>query len=147
MTSYRDIERILDHWFAERRRRSPIASSMRSRTGSGVSHSDPRGCLLEGHPHVGNIKPLAAVAAVIVIAVVGFALLRPSSGSGVGTSPTTSPTASPTPSPKPTNTPRPAGMVVQQKPISFTVTLPQNWVNNGWFAAPSQGRRRPRASP
>jgi len=42
MTSERDIERKLDRWFADRRW-LPIASSMRSRTESDVSHSSPRG--------------------------------------------------------------------------------------------------------
>jgi hypothetical protein len=34
-------------------------------------------------------------------------------------------------------------MVVQQKPISFTAHLPTNWINNGWFAAPTQGTEAP----
>ena len=143
MTSERDIERVLDHWFAERP--TQVADRVLDEVAARIGREPRRPAWLPWRAThmLGNIKPLAAVAAVIVIAVVGFALLRPSSGSGVGTSPTTSPTASPTPSPKPTDTPRPAGMVVQQKPISFTVTLPQNWVNNGWFAAPSQGTEAP----
>jgi hypothetical protein len=143
MTSERDIERVLDHWFTERP--TQVADRVLDEVADRIGREPQQPAWLpwrDSHV-IGNIKPLAAIAAVVLVAIVGFALLRPSSGSGVGTSPTTSPTASPTPSPKPTHTPRPAGMVVQQKPISFTVTLPQNWVNNGWFAAPSQGTEAP----
>jgi hypothetical protein len=53
--------------------------------------------------HVNSyLKPLFALAAVVVVAVAGFAILRPS-GAGVGGPPTPVPTATPTMSPSPTS--------------------------------------------
>ncbi len=90
------------------------------------------------------LKIGAAIAVVLVLAVAGWNLLPGRNPAVVGQpSPSPSPSASPTASPKPSPTARPAAMVVQQKSISFTVALPANWVNNGWYATPSQGPAGP----
>ena len=50
MTHERDIEQLLDTGSATARPRHPIASSMRSRIGSAVSRSGPRGASTGGTP-------------------------------------------------------------------------------------------------
>jgi hypothetical protein len=143
MTSERDIERVLDHWFAERP--TQVADRVLDEVADRIGREPrkPAWQVWRTRHMNGTAKSLAAVAAVVLVAIVGFALLRPSSGPSVGTTPTTSPIASPSLSPSPSRTPSPAGMVVQQKPISFTAHLPTNWINNGWFAAPTQGTEAP----
>jgi len=143
MTSERDIERVLDHWFAERP--TQVADRVLDEVADRIGREPrkPAWQVWRTRHMNGTAKSLAAVAAVVLVAIVGFALLRPSSGPSVGTTPTTSPIASPSLSPSPSRTPFPAGMVVQQKPISFTAHLPTNWINNGWFAAPTQGTEAP----
>jgi len=50
MTSDRDIERVLDHWFTERPTQVADRSSTRLPTGSGISPSSARGASSEGTP-------------------------------------------------------------------------------------------------
>jgi hypothetical protein len=147
MTSERDIERVLDHWFTERP--TQVADRVLDEVAERIGREPQQPARLPWRDtHViGNIKPLAAIAAVVVVAIVGFAVLRPPSGSNVGTGPTpsavASPTTSPTPSPTPVSITSTNRMVVQQKPISWTAVLPDGWTNEGWFVTPSQGTEGP----
>ena len=95
------------------------------------------------------LKYAAAVAAVILVAVVGFAVLRPSSGSNVGggtATPSPSPVASPSPSTSPSASAvfppwftqasdgagiLPAGSQTTRQFLSgSTFTVPDGWVND-----------------
>jgi hypothetical protein len=102
MTSDRDIERVLDYWFTER------PTQVADRVFDGIADRIAR---QPQHPawrvswrdsHVNSVlKPLLAVAAIVLVAVAGFAILRPS-GSGVGgPAATETPTLSPAPSTSP----------------------------------------------
>jgi hypothetical protein len=160
MTSERDIERVLDHWFTER------PTQVGDRVLDGVADriarqpQQPAWRVSWRDPHVnGTIKPLAAVAAVIVIAVAGVALVVRPSGPNVGG--VASPSASPSPvaslAPSPTPAwkagdigtecgdsgplggcagPLTAGTYTSrglQPPVTYTLTIP--WVNAGdWDA-------------
>jgi len=105
MTSERDIERVLDHWFAERP--TQVADRVLDEVADRIGREPRRPAWLPWRAThmLGNIKPLAAVAAVIVIAVVGFAILRPSSGSNVGGAASAAPSPSLVPSRSPSAAP------------------------------------------
>ncbi|MFL5686430.1 MAG: hypothetical protein ACJ77D_10295 [Chloroflexota bacterium] len=141
MNERSDMDRVLRHWFADGPSEMPdrVVDTVADRIGR---QRQRRPWRLPWRPIDMNsaIKIGAALAAVLVLAVAGWNLL-PGGSTGVGggpsPSPSPSPTASPTHSPSPT--PRSAGMVVQQKTISWTAKLPANWGNEGWFVTPSQG--------
>lgn len=91
-----------------------------------------------------QIKAILAVAAVVVVAVVGYNLL-PGRG-GIGGQPTPSPAPAPTPTPLvtagPTATPPvvpPAGALspgrhgFRLEGVSFTLDIPEGWESNGEF--------------
>lgn len=145
MNERSDIDRVLRHWFADGPSEMPdrVVETVADRIGR---QRQRRAWRLPWRPFDMNssIKIGAAIAAVVVLAIVGWNLL-PGRSTGVGGQPSPSaspsPTASPTPSPSPT--PRSARMVVQQKPISWTADLPANWADNGWFTTPSQGPAGP----
>ena len=94
-------------------------------------------------------KAGAAIAAVVLVAFVGYNLLPGSSGfGGPGPtsvpSPTSATTAIPTPSSMPAPTPRTARMRVQGKSVSWTATVPAGWGGGGdWYLTPSQGTTGP----
>jgi hypothetical protein len=140
MNERSDMDRVLTHWLADGPSEMPdrVVDIVADRIGR---QRQRRPWRLPWRPFDMNstIKIGAAIAAVLVLAVAGWNLLPRSSGSSGQPGPTASPspTASPTPSPSPTS--RSAGMVVQQKTISWTAKLPANWGNEGWFVTPSQG--------
>lgn len=147
MNERSDMDRVLSHWFADGPSEMPdrVVDTVADRIGR---QRQRRPWRLPWRPLDMNsaLKIGAAIVAVLVLAVAGWNLLPGRNSAIVGgpaPSPSPSPTASPTPSPKPSATLRSAGMVVQQKPISFTVTLPPSWANNGWFATPAQGPEGP----
>jgi hypothetical protein len=140
MTSERDIERLLDHWLAERP--TQVADRVLDEVADQIARQpqQPAWRVSWRDTHViGYFKPLAAVAAVILVAVVGFAVLRPSSGPNVGgpasPSPTLSPTSSPSPSASfayPSSAILPAGShAPKQFDPAFTFTVPEGWINDG----------------
>ncbi len=151
MTRERDIDRILDHWFAERP--TEVADRVLDEVADriGLQPQQPAWRALWRDNHVNTyLKYAAAVAAVILVAVVGFAVLRPFSGSNVGggtATPSPSQVASPSPSTSPSASAAfpawfttsdiggagilPAG---SQTTRSFmpgsTFTVPEGWVND-----------------
>jgi hypothetical protein len=145
MTSERDIERVLDHWFTERPTQVPdrVLDEVADRIGREPQQT---AWLPWRDSHViANIKPLAAVAAVVLMAVVGFAVFRPSTGPTAGgtATPSPSPTASPTPTA--TLSPRPITGYgeVQGTPLRFTFTAPAGWDTSGWSFTNDQGYAGP----
>jgi len=150
MTSERDIERLLDRWFTER----PIEVADRvlddvgDRIGRQPQQPAWRVSWRDSQVQT-NLKTLLAAAAVIVIAVTGFAVLRPGSGSNVGGATLPSPSASASPSTSPSASavfPQwysnseisaaagilPAGDGTSRAFVPrVTFTVPAGWVNGG----------------
>jgi hypothetical protein len=115
MTHDRDIERLLSIWLREGPDEVPdrVLDEVASRIGRQAQRPAWR-LTWRDTPVTAYLKPIAALAAVLILAVGGVAILRQPSGTGA---PTTAPTsaspvptqlASPTPSPKPTPSPMPA---------------------------------------
>jgi hypothetical protein len=104
MTSDRDIERVLDHWFTERPTQvaDRVFDGVADRIARQPQHPAWRVSWRDVHMP-SNIKPLLAVAAaaVLIVAVVGYNVL-PGRSTGVGGPP---PSASPTGSPSVSATP------------------------------------------
>jgi hypothetical protein len=157
MTSDRDIERILDHWLTERP--TQVADRVLDEVADRIARhpQQPAWRVSWRDIHVQTyLKPLLAVAAVIVIVVGGLAVLRPSSGSDVGGAVTPSATPPATPSPVPSTSPSAApsaGAVLPpwyrlDEPLTgagilpagrhstesfrpgFTFRVPEGWVND-----------------
>jgi hypothetical protein len=151
MTNEREIERLLDHWFRERpieladRVLDEVADQI------GRQPQEPAWRVSWRDIHVQpNLKQLLAATAVIVIAVVGFAVLRPGSGSNVGGAATPSPSASPSISPSASPSAKavfpqwytnseiraaagilPAGNATSRAfAPRVTFTVPEGWVND-----------------
>jgi len=149
MTKEREIERLLDRWFSERpievadRVLEDVADQI------GRQPQQPAWRVTWRDTHVqSNLKPLLAVAAVIVIAVVGFAVLRPGSTSNVGGAASPSPSAPAAPSTSPaasavfpqwyknSEITAAAGILPAGNATSrafahrFTFTVPEGWVND-----------------
>jgi hypothetical protein len=104
MTSERDIERVLDHWFTERPTQAAdrVLDEVADRIARQPQQPAWRVSRRDSHVNT-NLKALLAVAAIIVVAVAGFAVLRPSSPAGIGgPAGTESPPLSPSPSVSPT---------------------------------------------
>ena len=84
MTSERDIERVLDHWFAERP--TQVADRVLDEVADRIARQPQQPAWRvprrDSHMNI-NLKALVAIAAIVVVAVAGFAVLRPSS-SGIG---------------------------------------------------------------
>ena len=102
MTSERDIERILDHWFTERP--TQVADRVLDEAADRIARQpqQPAWRVSWRDSHVNTyVKPLLAVAAIVVVAVAGFAVLRPSSDGFGGPSATESPPLTPSPSVSP----------------------------------------------
>jgi hypothetical protein len=106
MTSDRDIERILDHWLTERP--TQVSDRVLDEVADRIARhpQQPAWRVSRRDFHVSTyLKPLLAVAAVVVIAVAGLAVLQPGAGSNVGgpaspaPSPSPAPSASPSPAP------------------------------------------------
>ncbi len=102
MTRDRDIERVLEHWLSDGVNEMPdrVYQSIFDRVERQPQAIAPR--LLRRLPAMnGSLRWIAAAAAVILIAVVGFAIVGRPSDSGIGTQPTAVP---PTAAPSPTAT-------------------------------------------
>jgi len=102
MTSDRDIERVLDHWFTERPTQvaDRVFDGVADRIARQPQHPAWRVSWRDSHVNT-YFKPLLAVAAIVVVAVAGFAILRPSSAGFGGPGATESPPLTPSPSVSP----------------------------------------------
>jgi hypothetical protein len=108
MTSERDIERVLDLWLAERpvEVAERVLEDVADRITRQPQH--PAWRVLRSDRDLNSyFKPLLAIAAIIAIAVAGFAVFRPS-GDAVGPPVAASP--SPDPTPSPTSSPSSVGV-------------------------------------
>jgi hypothetical protein len=97
MTNERDIDRVLDHWLTERP--TQVADRVLDEVADRIARrsQQPAWRVSWRDYHVNAyLKRLLAAAAIIVIAVGGFAVLQPRSGLNVGGAPTPTPTAAPT---------------------------------------------------
>ena len=137
MTSDRDIERVLDYWFTER------PTKVADRVFDGVADriarqpQQPVWRVSRRDTHVNSyLKPLLAVAAVVLIAVVGYSLLPREQGVGGP-----GPSASPSP-PAPSPIALPDGRLqagdyvahaVTGDPMAFTITVAEGWNGFGGF--------------
>ena len=143
MTQPRDIERLLDQWFADGSSVAPdrvidvVADRIERQPQRPAWRLDWRHLSMST-----TFKLAAAMAAVLAIAVVGYSFL-PGNGSGVG-SPTTAPTPSAQPTAAVTAAPTPSPTFVYPSGIlspgshatasflpAFTFTLPEPWVLDG----------------
>ncbi|HSL77437.1 MAG TPA: hypothetical protein VK867_10860 [Candidatus Limnocylindrales bacterium] len=151
MTKERDIERLLDRWFSERQTEvaDRVLDDVADRIGRQPQQPAWRVSWRDPHMQT-NLKTLLAAAAVIVIAVVGFAVIRPGSTSNVGGAATPSPSATapaaPSTSPaasavfpqwyKNSEISAAAGILPAGKVTSrafaprATFTVPEGWVND-----------------
>jgi hypothetical protein len=151
MTSERDIERLLDRWFVDRPTEvsERVLDEVADRIGRQPQHPAWRAFRKDTHVN-SYLKPLLAIAAIVLVAVAGFAVLRPS-GAGVGGPP---PAASPTPSPTPAAIPLPDGVLENRDyighaapgdPMAFTITGPEGWSGlGGFFIAGPNSSQAPR---
>ena len=100
MTPQRDIERVLERWLDDGINEMPdlVYLSILDRVERQPQQRAWRVSWRDSHVST-YIKPLAAIAAVVLIAVAGIAILGRPSGSGVGGA--ASPAVSPAPSPSP----------------------------------------------
>ena len=155
MTPQRDIERVLARWLDDGIDEMPdrVYLSILDRVERQPQQRAWRLSWRDSHVNT-YLKPILAVAAVVVIAVAGIAIVGRPSGSGVGgaASPAVSPAASASPSPaasaSPSSAPSvypawytgessgagilPAGNQTSRAfEPSFTFTLPEGWVNSG----------------
>lgn len=108
MTQQRDIDQLLDQWFSDGPTRAPdrvidvVADRIERQSQRPAWRLQWKDFQLNTY-----LKPVAAVAAVVAVAVIGFSLISGPSREGVGgPGPTTS--ASPTSRPSPTATPSPS---------------------------------------
>jgi hypothetical protein len=143
MTHERDIERILDHWFADGPDVAPdrVLDAVADRI-ERQSQQPAWRLRLKETPVNGILKPLLAVAAVIVVAVIAYSVLPFGSRSVGG-----QPSASPSPSPSQISSPSAAAIVCDSgstgcagplaagahttdifKPV-LTFTAPDGWTN------------------
>ncbi len=115
MTHERNLDRLLDTWFADGPVETPdrVLDDVTARIHRQPQRPAWRLALRES-PVNAYLKPLAAIAAVIAIAVVGLYLVREPGGVAAPAptpSPTVAPTASPSPSPSPS---------ASQSPVAVT---------------------------
>jgi hypothetical protein len=153
MTSERDIKRVLDHWFTERP--TQVADRVLDEVADRIARQPQqpawRASWRDFHVQ-SNLKLVLGAAAVIVIAVAGFAVLQPRSGSNVGGAVLPGPSPSPVASASPSTAPSPsagaafpawfpgssegAGILPagSQTTRTFlagsTFTVPEGWVND-----------------
>jgi hypothetical protein len=148
MTKERDIERLLDRWFSERpiEVADRVLDDVADRIGRQPQQPAWRASWRDSHVQ-SNLKPLLAAAAIILIAVVGFAVIRPGSGSNVGGAALPSPSTPAAPSTSPATSavfPQwyknseigaagilPAGSATSRAfAPRVTFTVPEGWVND-----------------
>ena len=155
MTRDREIERVLDHWFTERP--TQVADRVLDEVADRIGRQpqQPAWLTLWRDSHVNTyLKYAAAVAAVIVVAGVGFAVLGSPAGPSVGGTVSPTPTPSPAASASPSTAPSaraefpswypqdsegagilPAGSQTTRQFIAGTTfTVPDGWVNDGDYA-------------
>ena len=151
MTSERDIERLLDHWLADGPTEAAdrVVVNVADRIGRQRQQPVWRVSWRDSHMNA-YLKPLLAVAAVVVIAAAGIAIVGRPSGPGFAANASPPPTPTPTPptTPSPEATPRwdavgpnPCGQFGCGGPLTagtytskalkpaVTYTLTTNWVN------------------
>ena len=148
MTPQRDIERVLERWLDDGINEMPdlVYLSILDRVERQPQQRAWRVSWRDSHVST-YIKPLVAVAAVVVVAVASIAILGRPSGSGVGGAP--SPAVSPAPSPSAAPPASavfppwyagesngagilPAGSQTTKSFVPrFTFTVPEGWVNGG----------------
>lgn len=119
MTNEREIERILDTWFADGP--SEVPERVFDAVVDRIERQSQRPAwrVLDGERRLRPmVPPLLAVAAVIVVAVVGINLLPVISSGIVGSTPT----SSPSPSPRPTPTLRPSPVAASTTPATNSLT-------------------------
>ena len=94
MTHQRDIDRLLDHWLSEGSTQSPdrVVDAVAARIGR-VPQQPAWRLRWKERPMNSSLKPLAAIAAVLLVAVIGFGLLS-ANNKGIG-GPSASPASSP----------------------------------------------------
>jgi hypothetical protein len=137
----RDIERLLDRWFADGPMEVPdrVIDVVADRIGRQPQR--PAWRLLWREIHVNSTQRMvAAAAAVILVAVVALAIVGRPSDSGIGTAPTPTPSAKSSPSPTPTRQvscvggpclgPLAAGSYTATEPLTpFAYSVPDGWEN------------------
>ena len=106
MSSERDIQRVLDRWFAERP--PGIADRILGDVAHQIGHQRQRPAWLvlwRDSPRRTYLDSIAAIAAAVLVVVIGLVVLRTSPGTGVGgpSAPTASPTSSPALTQSPTS--------------------------------------------
>ena len=109
MTHDRDLDRLLDAWLADGPADPPdrVLDSVASRISRQSQRPGWRLALRETHVTT-YLKPIAAIAAVLTIAVFGVYLVREPSGiGGPVPTPTPTPVSTPSPTPDPVPTPTP----------------------------------------
>jgi len=133
MTSNRDIERVLDHWFAEHP--VDVADRVLDDVAGRISRERQRPAWrVPWRDAAMNplVKAGAAVAAVVLIAVIGYNLLPASESPVGGPGPSATP-SSPAPSPLAlTSGPLEAGRdyvgrAFDGDPMAFIITAPEGW--------------------
>jgi hypothetical protein len=149
MTDDRELSLVLDRWFEDGPTEMP--DRVIDVTAKRIARQRQQLAWRLDWRHF-TMNPLAkagaAIAAVVVIALVGYNLLPGSSGFGPAPAPTfstsPSPTPSPTASPTPSASPRTARMLVQGESVSWTATIPAGWSDKDeWYLTPSQGTTGP----
>jgi hypothetical protein len=141
MTHERDTERLLDLWFADGPTRASdrVIDVVADRIGR---QSQRPGWRLDWRRFAmnTNVKIAAAMAAVLIVAVVGYNLLPGSPAGFGGPGPTASPSATPSPTPTPPALPDgrlTAGdyilRTVEGDPMAFAITAPEGWTGFGGF--------------
>jgi hypothetical protein len=135
MTTNRDFERLLDGWFADGPNEvaDRVIDDVADRIARQPQH--PAWRLRWRTPMSPITKLVAAAAAVIVVAVVGYNLLpRQPSVSGPGPSP--SPTVGPTAAPLPDGKVHAGDYVLRAlpgDPMAFVISAPEGWQGFGGF--------------
>ena len=153
MTGERDMERILERWLVDGIDEMPdrVYLSVVDRV---ERQPQQRAWRVSWRDSTVNayLKPILAIAAVIVLTVGGIAVIARPSGSDVGVA---VPTASPTPSPQATPSPPalPAGRLEPRQYVArtlpddsmaFVVTAPEGWSGfGGWAMSGPRGPSGP----
>lgn len=155
MTPQRDIERVLEHWLVDGVDVMPDRTYLTILDRVERQPQQRAWRLTRSDSHMnGYLKPLAAIAAVVVIAVAGIAVFGRPSDPGVGTAPSTSPAPSGSTAPSESATPSASPSANAVFPSwfvpdddagagtlsagshttnvfvpGFTYTVPEGWVN------------------
>jgi hypothetical protein len=145
MSADRDIERLLDAWLAD----GPVQvadHAFDEAVGRVYRERQRPAWRLQSwrFPTMSTPIKLVAIGAALLAVVLGGTVFLSGGGTAPGPSPVPSATPTPAPTASPTPTPSPAttsvGMVVQGKPIDWTVTIPPGWTGApGWSMTKSQG--------